>query len=276
MKVLVKIFLRGLFHEMLSLQKTTVAVLRQVLGLSVEEFGRLIGKSASTITKLDNGSLPLSDETAHTIATETGVCLLWLLKGGPEEEPYVLDWAGRKYPYFKGHFEQVQAQKGAIPRYPLDPALYFVVSTMATHDFHSIYAAAEKAGRGELAIYRIRKVLKDLAAEMGKDDEGFLRLNADARIVAANKSEWKWVGAKDHGIEGVDGAVLQKAKGGAPTARPQQIPCTDGSNDPWSQEAATTAAAEPTREKPAAVTTTAVAELVRKKLPRKSKGSAVT
>jgi hypothetical protein len=48
-------------HEMISRLKTPVAVLRQMLSLSVEDFGKLIGKSLSTVTKLDNGALPLSE-----------------------------------------------------------------------------------------------------------------------------------------------------------------------------------------------------------------------
>ena len=60
---------------MISGLKTPVAVLRQMLGLSVEDFGKLIGKSLSTVTKLDNGALPLSEETAHTVSLETGVSI---------------------------------------------------------------------------------------------------------------------------------------------------------------------------------------------------------
>ena len=77
-------------HEMISGLKTPVAVLRQMLGLSVEDFGKLIGKSLSTVTKLDNGALPLSEETAHTVSLETGVSMHWLLEGNPAEDPTIL------------------------------------------------------------------------------------------------------------------------------------------------------------------------------------------
>src|ERR1700731_675257 len=97
--------------QMRSLQKTSVAVLRQMVGLSAEEFGQLVGKSISTMTKLDNGQLPLSEETAQLISIETGVDMRWLLSGNPEEEPYFTDVENGKQPYSKEVFERVQAAK---------------------------------------------------------------------------------------------------------------------------------------------------------------------
>src|SRR5580700_991782 len=97
---------------MISRQKTTVAALRQKLGLSVEEFGQLIGKSISTVTKLENGLLKLSVETAIKISNETGVDLQWLMAGDPKEDAYSTDevW-DRKEPYTKELFERIQAVK---------------------------------------------------------------------------------------------------------------------------------------------------------------------
>jgi transcriptional regulator with XRE-family HTH domain len=56
-------------------------VLRQILGLTVEEFAKLIGKSLTTVNSLETGRLKLSEETAFRISQETGVEMHWLLKG---------------------------------------------------------------------------------------------------------------------------------------------------------------------------------------------------
>ena len=197
---------------MISQRKTTVAVLRQELGLSVEEFAQLLGKSVSTVTKLDNGQLKLSEETACKISKETGVDIRWLRDEKPTEKPYFFDRERYKRPYDKDRFEQVQADKGNPPRFPFDPALRFVVSTMVANDWHSVYAAADEAGRSQLAIYLMRQFLGSLVERLGKDDEAFLRLNADARIKAANGREYKWARAKNLELGG-DGLVLREVRG---------------------------------------------------------------
>src|ERR1700733_7798809 len=93
-------------------EKTTVAVLRQKIGLSVEEFGQLIGKSISTVTKLENGLLKLSVETAMKISNETGVEVKWLMAGKPKEDPnWIEEGWNRKEPYNKELFEKIQAHK---------------------------------------------------------------------------------------------------------------------------------------------------------------------
>lgn len=43
--------------------KTSVAVLRQKLSLSVDELAKLIGKSPHTIVSLESGRLKLSEKT---------------------------------------------------------------------------------------------------------------------------------------------------------------------------------------------------------------------
>jgi hypothetical protein len=93
-----------------------------------------------------------------------------------------------------------------------------------------------KAGRGGLAIYRLRKFLRGLVAEMGRDDEEFLRLNADTRLTTSDGSQWKWASTKDLEIEGAGGVLLQKAGGPLPVQRPRRkpavtIPCLDVPHD---------------------------------------------
>jgi transcriptional regulator with XRE-family HTH domain len=68
---------------MRSLRKTTTAVVRAELALSLQEFADLIGKSPSTVESLEGGRLALSEKTALAISKKTGVSLKWLLDGNP-------------------------------------------------------------------------------------------------------------------------------------------------------------------------------------------------
>src|ERR1700722_7063259 len=130
---------------MISRQKTTVAVLRQLLGLSVEEFGQLIGKSISTVTKLEVGLLKLSVETAVKISHETGVDVEWLMAEDPKEDPYSTDdESNRKEPYSKELFERIQAVKKSGKRigFGNSPARRFITAVDITSDWLSVYNAA--------------------------------------------------------------------------------------------------------------------------------------
>ena len=184
---------------MRSKRKTTVAVLRQVLGLSVEEFAKLIGKSATTINSLETGRLKLAEETAFKIQEETGVEMEWLLKAAPKEKPYVLSFEDhqRRKPYTKDLFEQTQSLKGRKSYYSDEPAHHLITAISIVSDWISVYTAAEEAGRGYLATYLMCQFLDQLVERMTKDDKRFLQLNRDAKIVAADGSEWKFSEQKD-------------------------------------------------------------------------------
>jgi transcriptional regulator with XRE-family HTH domain len=180
---------------MISLRKTPVAVLRQEIGQSVEQFAALIGKSVSAVTKLENGQLKLSAETAFKIAEETGIAVEWLLNGDATEKPYILDevdghkrWWGRKT------FELVQVhnQSGVQIAHKKSPAP--VRAFMVVADFVSIRAAAEKAGKEELADYLMRQFLSELAERFGRDDKESLRCTKKARLIAQDGSSWAFIG----------------------------------------------------------------------------------
>jgi transcriptional regulator with XRE-family HTH domain len=72
---------------MRSLGKTTTAVVRAEVGLSLEEFAELIGKAPSTVESLEGGRLALSEKTALEISKKFGVGLTWLLAGDPKSAP---------------------------------------------------------------------------------------------------------------------------------------------------------------------------------------------
>jgi transcriptional regulator with XRE-family HTH domain len=188
---------------MRSKRKTTVAVLRQELGLSVDEFAKLIDKSVATINSLETGRLKLSEETAFKIQEETGVEMEWLLKAGPREKPYVLSFKGygTRKPYTKELFEQIQSSKGRKSYYLKDPKHHLIPAISIVCDLLSVYTKAEQAGREDLATYLMCQFLDQLVERMGKDDDLFLRLNKNAKIVANDGSEWKFAKQKNEGSE---------------------------------------------------------------------------
>jgi transcriptional regulator with XRE-family HTH domain len=59
--------------------KTKIAQLRKVLGISVGEFARFVGKSVDTMRSLESGRLALSAGLANTINEMMGVRLSWLM-----------------------------------------------------------------------------------------------------------------------------------------------------------------------------------------------------
>jgi transcriptional regulator with XRE-family HTH domain len=184
---------------MKSREKTTVAVLRQKLGLSVEEFGQLIGKSISTVTKLETGLLKLSVETAIKISNETGVEVKWLMAKDPTEDPYTTAGrSNRKEPYDKELFEKIQAHKKPGRKFGGKPSGRLTSAIAIAGDWLSIYnAAAEvdataegESDRAEHVAYLMGEFLDGLVERFGKNDEAFLRLNAGARIIDADGKDW--------------------------------------------------------------------------------------
>jgi hypothetical protein len=91
---------------------------------------------------------------------------------------------------------------------------------MIAGDWLSIYSASAAAGRGQLAAHLMRKSLKELVERLGKDDDTFLLLNADARILLADKSEWAPASAESLGLEGVGGVLFKRVGGPVPTRKP--------------------------------------------------------
>ena len=67
--------------------KTTVSVLRSIIGISAKELAELTGRSIHTIKSLESGRLALSEELALKMSIETGVCAQWLVNGDPQAKP---------------------------------------------------------------------------------------------------------------------------------------------------------------------------------------------
>jgi transcriptional regulator with XRE-family HTH domain len=183
---------------MQSQRKTTVAVLRGKLGLTVEEFAKLIDKSPTTINSLESGRLKLSEETAHTISQETGVDMYWLLKSKPKEKPYYCDASDPERLYTKEVFEQTQARKLAETAPKPDPDSLLINALQSVTDWIGIYAAARRDGKGYLAHYLMSEFLTNLEQRLGKDTEAALQANKKARIIDPAGFEWGFTAYGDH------------------------------------------------------------------------------
>jgi transcriptional regulator with XRE-family HTH domain len=198
---------------MQSKKKTSVAVLRTELGLTVEEFAKLIEKSVSTVTSLETGRLELSDETALKISDETGVAMEWLMGGNPKEKPYTTDEVDdSRHPYTKDLFEQIQAYKKKGITYPRKPERRLIGAIAVVLDWISVHNLAHEAGRSELAVYLMRQFLDGLAERLGKDDAAMMQINEGARIIDASGSEW--IFSQSNEEAGMKGITLEKVASG--------------------------------------------------------------
>jgi transcriptional regulator with XRE-family HTH domain len=180
---------------MQSTKKTTVAVLRTQMGISAEAFAELIGKSLGAVNSLETGRLALSEETADTIYEQTGVSLEWLLEGKPDEAPYWFDHVdGRKRPWTKEMFEQIQAHKDIDHSAYRDhrPAWRLVRALIAVGPWFGIFAQAQKDDKEELAKYLLKRFLKELAERLGTDKAGANRLCEGASLSLRDGSEFSF------------------------------------------------------------------------------------
>ena len=181
-------------YRMISRNKTTVAVLRQYLGIPAAEFAQLIGKSISTVTKLETGLLALSEELAFKIAEETGIAIAWLLQANPRVKPYRIDPADdSKIGWSKEIFELVQASKGVSFRLKTktQPAPDLIKALMTSGRWLQIYSFACQHEKTELAVYLLERFLDQLAKRIGEAPaEAVCVANQKARITAANGTQW--------------------------------------------------------------------------------------
>jgi transcriptional regulator with XRE-family HTH domain len=183
---------------MISKKKKPVAVLRLMLGLTVEEFAFLIRKSPSTLMSLETGRLALSEETANTIARRTGVAVAWLLEGNSKQKPYVsIALDGSKEPYTKEHFERIQAalqaSKQQVPKGILKPEQRLIGALARITDWISVYNKAQENGEAELVAYLMHSFLEDLVERFGKDDDETVRINAKARITTSDGTKFAFI-----------------------------------------------------------------------------------
>src|SRR5262249_24271944 len=157
-------------------------------GLSVEEFAGLIGKSVSTIRSLESGRLKLGEDTARRIAKVTGVSIFWLLEDDPSKEPFAEEPRGIQVPYGKIVYELIQS-KGveSVGLAPLQvtPALLHAATARHCAGWLPIFAAAQKAGKVDLAVFLLRRFLAEMKERFGADYQIARESSENSRLTTA-------------------------------------------------------------------------------------------
>jgi len=92
-----------------SQQKTPIAVIRSIIGMSAQEFAKLIGRTVHTVKSLESGRLPLSEDLAMQISGETGVLVESLLDYNPDYPPMT----GEGFDFTLAAFEDYRAELAA-------------------------------------------------------------------------------------------------------------------------------------------------------------------
>ena len=86
-------------------QRHTLAVLRNISGMTQKEMAAILECSTPTIQAVELGRLNLSDKLAGLVSHKTGINLAWLLTNDVNQPPVDVDGA----PYTKALFEDYQA-----------------------------------------------------------------------------------------------------------------------------------------------------------------------
>jgi transcriptional regulator with XRE-family HTH domain len=157
--------------------KTTVSVLRSIIGIPARELAELTGRSIHTIKSVESGRLALSEELALKMSIETGISAEWLLNGDPQAQPIPNDLnpipPGHPSGLFtKGYFEKRRADRaeGRDELNTLDGAHDWDAANL-----FAIRTAAVKSHNARLVRYRISKFLAELEKEFGRDEKTFGR-----------------------------------------------------------------------------------------------------
>jgi hypothetical protein len=149
----------------LSKNKTTVAVLRGILGIHGQEvrFGQLAKRSRSWVKKVSAGVIPLNEETARLLELETGIALDWLMGKNPTAPP--VNGVGMPYTFEDFEWHRAAAKAGQ----PLTRAIGFPFSYALK--IAAIGSKAGDQGKAGLFLWRLRTFLEECAREFGVDEK---------------------------------------------------------------------------------------------------------
>jgi transcriptional regulator with XRE-family HTH domain len=190
-----------------------VAVLRQILALGQKEFAELVGCSTIAIQKIENLGLRLSERLAGRIAEETGCALAWLLAGDAAAVPT----SARREVFTLSIYDRHRARKVSSGKVPV--ARVAVDFANVGGQLHGVLRSANRAGKYDLAAYRVRKFMDDLAVEFGEVHRDWPAVREAMLTDIAQADTW-FAELGERGTGGQD-VVTKKA---APTkARPRSV-----------------------------------------------------
>ncbi|HET9375659.1 MAG TPA: helix-turn-helix transcriptional regulator [Chthoniobacterales bacterium] len=155
--------------------RTTVSVIRGEIGITQEEFARLIDKSRITVQSIELGKLNLSKGLALRIAQETGVALPWLLDEKPDEPPWAWAVGGGTRPWTKADYERAQARKAERTSSDYKPDLFEIIERAKkdVQDWPAIVSSAYAKGEGQVCHFLARQFMADMEKRFGKDTKNF-------------------------------------------------------------------------------------------------------
>lgn len=92
--------------------KERIKILRKNLGLTLEEFGRKLGVTKTTISRIENGVNSVTEQMLTSICHTYNVNEDWLRTGDGEmflnidPDDYLMEWAGRVLGGEPEHFQR--------------------------------------------------------------------------------------------------------------------------------------------------------------------------
>lgn len=151
-----------------SQRKTTVAILREVLGPDGQQdiFAALIDKSRSWVRHVSSGILPLTRRAAYQIAFATGVNPEWLLAGDVGKPPITSDHSS---PYSRNAFLEYQTKKRSSFPELIDP-LAEAATKEIPKSLLKILSAIHATGDVSWRLREILKNLQNYANDLGSAD----------------------------------------------------------------------------------------------------------
>jgi DNA-binding XRE family transcriptional regulator len=169
----------------ISPQRHTLAVLRNISGLTQKEMAAILECSTPTVQAVELGKLNLSDKLAGLVTHKTGINLAWLLSNDVNQPPVDVDGA----PYTKALFEDYQAL-GLQQKHPDLGALQALHSlTMNVRRLCAIQFRAYKNDDSALCAYKLAKAFDELEKHFGvtEDDRTAVKMPESDKIAAEIK-----------------------------------------------------------------------------------------
>ena len=171
---------------MKSLLKSSIAVIRNEIGQTVDEFAELLGCSVWTIRRLERNDLELSEKLARKIREQTGAPVEWLLKNDPSLPPKDssgLFWSKQLFEVHQGKREAAEVAHslfGTVNYTRLPPhkrrekrlSIAHYIAAWAEQEIHASLASAITKGEYEfdMAILRVKSFTKSLEKDFGSDE----------------------------------------------------------------------------------------------------------
>ena len=181
----------------LSKRKTTVAVLRSILGSihgQEDKFAKLAERSRSWVKKVSAGQEVLVDDAARVLELNVGISLAWL-KGNPNFPPVSSTGRPFNFKFFENY--RAKLREGIYPR------ITVVRFTRTISKIAGIGAAAGRKGKASLFHWRLSQFLEKCSVDFGFDESTGRKLerSLEKANVSGMSFQDRWIDF-DTGVDG--------------------------------------------------------------------------